>query len=74
MDNQHRKIAGDRELTPAEVDLINAIKQQGGLLELAVEGVECMPDADKRAASIAKTHLQTGLMWLVRAVARPQGF
>ena len=29
MDNQHRKITGYRELTQAEIDLMNAIKAKG---------------------------------------------
>lgn len=38
MDNQHRKIKGYRELTQAEVDLMNRIKAKGAeLLELQAE-------------------------------------
>ena len=74
MDNQHRKISGYRELDAAEIDLINAIKEQGGALGLAIEAAETLPQVDKRALAIAKTHLQTGLMWLVRSIARPDGF
>lgn len=33
MDNQHRKITGYRELTQAELDLINTIKSTGLQLE-----------------------------------------
>lgn len=74
MENQHRKIEGYRELDQAEIDLINAIKDNGAQLGMAVEAIEAMPNVDKRAASIARTHLQTGLMWLVRSIARPGGF
>lgn len=38
MENQHRKIAGYRELSQTEIDLINRIKAKGGeLLELQSE-------------------------------------
>ena len=38
MDNQHRKIAGYRELTQGEVDLMNRIKAKGAeLLDLQNE-------------------------------------
>ena len=38
MENQHRKIKGYRELTQAEIDLMNRIKAKGGeLLELQAE-------------------------------------
>lgn len=33
MDNQHRKIAGYRELSQADIDLMNKIKEYGPLLE-----------------------------------------
>ena len=38
MENQHRKIAGYRELSQEEIDLMNRIKAKGGeLLELQAE-------------------------------------
>jgi len=38
MDNQHRKIAGYRELSQAEIDLMNRIKAKGAeMLELQAE-------------------------------------
>ncbi|MFA5589800.1 MAG: hypothetical protein WDA70_03655 [Lysobacteraceae bacterium] len=74
MENQHRKISGYRELDAAQIDLINAIKEQGNALGLAVEAVDAMPDVDRRAVALAKTHLQTGLMWLVRGITKPEGF
>lgn len=38
MDNQHRKISGYRELSAAEIDLMNRIKAKGGeLLDLQRE-------------------------------------
>ena len=40
MDNQHRRIAGYRELTQQEIDLINKIKAAGTLLEQIIEEVE----------------------------------
>lgn len=43
MDNQHRKIAGYRELTQAEIDLMNRIKAKGAeLLELQAELVDLL--------------------------------
>jgi hypothetical protein len=74
MDNQHRKISGYRELDEATVDLINSLKDTGANLGLAVEATESLIGVDKRALAIAKTHLQTGMMWLIRSVAKPEGF
>jgi len=43
MENQHRKIAGYRELSQAEIDLMNRIKAKGGeLLELQAELVDLL--------------------------------
>lgn len=39
MENQHRSIKGYRELTQAEIDLMNRIKAQGTLLEQLVADV-----------------------------------
>ncbi len=68
------QIIGYRALSGDQIDLINAIKEQGNNLGLAVEAVGAIPEVDKHALTLAKAHLQTGLMWLTRAVARPEGF
>ena len=39
MDNQHRKIKGYRELSQAEIDLMNEIKALGPLIQAVVEKV-----------------------------------
>ena len=74
MDNQHKMISGYRDLTTAEIDAINAIKAEGERLAQLLAGVGQLPDIDPRALAIARTELQTGMMWAVRAVARPEGF
>ena len=87
MENQHRKIKGYRELNQDEIDLMNEIKETGVQLGKLVEKVvaanaageaagDSAPyDADAyRWASIAKTHLQQGVMALTRAVAKPEFF
>lgn len=74
MENQHRKITGYRELTQGEIDLMNEIKAQSNNLSVALDAIGEIPNVDQRALSIAKTNLQTGLMWLTRAIARPESF
>lgn len=74
MDNQHRLIKGYRELSPAEVALMNELKEQGANLAEALDAIGQIPEVDQRALAIARTELQTGFMWLIRAIARPQGF
>ena len=83
MDNQHRQIKGYRELDQSEIDLMNEIKFHGeqlaGLISqlrprAAVAGVPINGSPDQRWVSIGETHLQQGIMALVRAVAQPESF
>lgn len=85
MENQHRKITGYRELTQDEIDLMNRIKAIGQELDCLIAEVNTAnanPEYREtnvasecyRWSSIAKTDLQTGLMALTRAVAKPEFF
>ena len=85
MENQHRKIKGYRELTQAEIDLMNEAKEMGLALSALVDKVRRvnadLPDQilvtsseAMRWAAMGKTDLQTGLMLLTRAVAKPDFF
>ena len=74
MDNQHRKIKGYRELSQAEIDAMNAIKQKGEELGHLIDELRATKDIDQRWVSIGATDLQTGLMALTRAIAKPDFF
>ena len=74
MDNQHRQISGYRELTQQDIDAMNAVKAKAEEVGMQLDALALLPGIDKRALAIAKTELQTGFMWAVRAVAQPQGF
>lgn len=74
MENQHRKITGYRELSQQEIDLMNKVKQAGNELGNIVEILRTSPDMDQRWVSIGATDLQTGLMALTRAIAKPSSF
>jgi predicted transglutaminase-like cysteine proteinase len=85
MDNQHRIIKGYRELNEAEIALMNEVKHAGIALDELVEKVQTHVAANLTSAhsqttnpgrwvSIARTDLQTGLMALTRAVAKPEFF
>lgn len=73
MENQHRHIAGYRELSGEEIGLMNGIKGLGQQLETLIETLR-RPEYDQRWVSIGQTHLQQGIMALVRAVAKPTTF
>jgi hypothetical protein len=74
MENQHRKITGYRELSQAEIDLMNEIKAQGVRLSELVAKLRSAEGLDQRWVSIGATDMQTGLMALTRAVAQPTTF
>lgn len=74
MDNQHQKITGYRDLTQAEIDLMNMVKGLAAKTGAELEIVNSAPDTDKRWVSIARTHLQEGFMALVRSIAKPTTF
>lgn len=67
-------ITGYRQLSAEEQELINEIKEQGNALGVALEAIEQMPGIDKRWLSIGRTHLQQGLMAVIRSIARPTSF
>ena len=68
------KITGYRQLNEDEALVMNQIKQMGVELGEYVARLRTMPDLDQRWISIGATDLQTGLMALTRAVARPTTF
>ena len=67
-------IKGYRELTEAEVDTINSIKETAEEVGEIIEGMTGWEGADQRWLAIAKTDLQKGFMALTRAVAKPTTF
>lgn len=74
MNNQHRAIKGYRELSEEEISLMNDIKQAGEELGALIATLKQMPDIDQRWVAIGQTDLQTGIMALVRSVAKPESF
>lgn len=74
MENQHRKISGYRELSQAEIDLMNKIKAKGVELGELIAELRSADGLDQRWISIGATDLQTGLMAITRGVAQPTTF
>ena len=67
------KFAGYRELSAAEIALIQDIKALGTNLDEMSQRLTLL-NIDQRWVSIGRTDLQTGLMAWVRAVAQPEFF
>lgn len=76
MDNQHKQIKGYRDLSQEEIDLMNEIKAAeesvAGLYARVAELAKKDGDAAAgRWASIGRTSLEQGFMFVLKAVARP---
>lgn len=54
MDNQHRKIKGYRELTQADIDLMNEVKAFGPQLEALTEKVNAHVKQQRELLALAK--------------------
>ncbi len=74
MDNQHRQIKGYRELSQAEIDLMNKIKTKAAEVGALVDEFRGASEVDQRWWSIGATNLQQGFMALTRGVAKPDFF
>jgi hypothetical protein len=74
MDNQHRKIKGYRELSQAEINAMNAVKEKAAEVGELVHELEQNKELDQRWVEIAKTDLQKGFMAATRSIAKPEFF
>jgi hypothetical protein len=75
MKDQHAKIAGYRDLEEGDLKLINHLKgieHNCGVLLTSMEGPlkEADPEA-LRWLALGRTHIETGIMYAIKAVARP---
>lgn len=67
------KVTGYRDLTGGDIAWMNTVKQAELDLGAIFTNVkELVTDVDQRCLSLAKTQFQTGFMWLVRSIARPE--
>lgn len=66
-------VTGYREQPEGAVDLVNLIKGYEGAIGdlLAIVSDDPVP-TDPRLIALARTNLQQGFMWLVRAVFQPE--
>jgi len=72
MDNQHKKITGYRDLSQAEIDAMNAIKDLEATFNGMIDMLKSMPGLDGRQIALAATHGEDAFMHAVRAVAQPE--
>jgi hypothetical protein len=74
VDNQHKHIKGYRDLTEAEIALMNEGKALAEQVGAFIEKLRGNPSMDQRWVSIGQTQLQQGFMATIRGIARPTTF
>lgn len=67
-------IKGYRQLAGTEVDMINRLKDEGERLELLLDDIGRLSNADGRWLATARTQLQLGFMAAVRSITNPSTF
>lgn len=73
MDNQHKKIAGYRDLSQDEIDLMNEVKAFEAKWNGLVDRLRNMGSTlDQRHVALAATHGEDAFMRAVRAIAQPE--
>lgn len=65
-------IQGYRKFDQETSDFINSVKEAGKGIDALLARAGIL-GADPRALALAKTNLQQGAMWLIRAAAQPDG-
>lgn len=65
-------IQGYRKFDQETSDFINSVKEAGKDIDALLARAGIL-GADPRALALAKTNLQQGAMWLIRAAAQPDG-
>lgn len=74
VENQHRQISGYRDLSEAEIALMNAIKAaEREVAMIHADIVSALPPRSEatRQAALARTEFEAAFMRLARAVAQP---
>ena len=72
VDNQHKIIKGYRDLTEDEIAVMNALKAREASWNKVIDSMKAAGDEyDQRYVSLAATHVETGVMFAIKAVARP---
>jgi hypothetical protein len=74
MENQHQQIKGYRDLSKAEIDMMNEGKELAQKCGEFIAKLEANSTTDKRNVALGKTNLQQGFMWAIRAIAQPTTF
>lgn len=71
MENQHKKITGYRDLTEAEIALMNEAKELEAKFNGLIDRLKSTGGIDQRQVAIAQTEGESAFMRAVRSIAQP---
>ncbi|MGQ2942690.1 MAG: Acb2/Tad1 domain-containing protein [Blastomonas fulva] len=71
MENQHKKITGYRDLTEAEIALMNEAIELEAKFNGLIDRLKWTDGIDQRQVAIAQTEGESAFMRAVRSIAQP---
>lgn len=71
--NTQEKVKGYNKLTEAQIYRMNEIKKREAWILQELESMVGNEDYNQRSLALAISNIQTGFMWAVRSIARPNG-
>lgn len=74
MSDEKPKVTGYRQLSQAEIDLMNKVKAKGAEFGELVAELKAMDGLDQRWIATGATDIQKGLMAVTRGIAQPDSF
>lgn len=73
MNETQEQVKGYSKLTKHQIMVMNVIKEKEQEILSILEGMKYNEDYNQRSLALAISNIQTGFMWAVRSVARPNG-
>lgn len=71
-DHNPMPVAGYTAQSQSNVDLANEGKELEERYLRWLDKLEYHPDTDKRCVALGRTNIQTGAMWAIRSIFKPQ--
>ena len=71
--NTQEKVKGYNKLTEEQITMMNAIKEKEQEILNMLESLKYNEAYNQRSLALAISNIQTGFMWAVRSIARPNG-
>ena len=74
MSDDKPKVTGYRQLSPADIELMNKVKAKGVEIGNLIAELRDTEGLDQRWIATGATDIQKGLMSVVRGIAQPDSF